>query len=560
VQLFNPSLSQPENCIKLADDKKHIIICFKYNEHLLELVKELPKRKFNKQTKNWVAPLNFDTIRLLSNFINDFAVDINLYKEIENLKERYNTLYQSSNITEAQIELPVLKRELFKFQQAGVYLIEERSGRVLLTDDLGVGKTTQSLAWLQLHPELRPAIIVCPAFLKYNWAKEIQKVLPDEEYNEYVILEGRKKVDINKPIIIINYDIISYWLKTLKKINPKVIILDEAHYIKNTRTKRAKSVISLGKKTPHILALTGTPILNKPIELWSIVHLLAPHEFNDFRYYVKRYCDAKQKPWGWDYSGASNLKELNKKLRATIMIRRTKDMVLKDLPNRIRTSLVVDISNREEYDLAEKDFIQWLKQQGYDMRKIMQITYNEALTQLNYLKQLAGRGKLEATTEWINNFLENEQGKLVVFGHYKKNLYTLHENFPEALIITGDTNMKKRNRIVEEFQNNRDKRLLIASIGATGVGLNFTAASNVLFLELMWIPALHEQAEARCHRIGSKETVNIWYMIGNETIDEHIYQVLQQKTEISSAILEEQKSKKVSKFICEVLKQYVSTK
>lgn len=559
MQLFDPSLSQPENCAILAQDGEHIIFNFKYDERLLELVKKFPGRKYNKENKCWIVPLNFDVIRNLNSITNEFAIDINLFKRIEILKENYQTSFQTSRTIEDNIEIPLLKRKLFKFQEAGVKLIESHAGRVLMADDLGVGKTTQSLAWLQLHPELRPVLIICPAFLKYNWAKEIQQVLPEEEYNEYIILEGRKKVDL-KPIIILNYDIVSYWVNWLKKIKPKVIILDEAHYIKNTKAKRTKAVISLGRKIPHIIALTGTPILNRPIELWSIVHLLAPKEFNDFRYYIIRYCDAKQKPWGWDYSGASNLDELNKKLKATIMIRRTKDIVLKELPNKIKNTLIVDISNRKNYELAEKDFKQWLKKQGYDMRKIIQATYNETFTQLNYLKQLAGEGKIKAAVEWINNFLENEQGKLVVFGHYRKTLNALYQQFPQALIITGETNMKMRNKIVEEFQNKENKRLLIASVGATGVGLNFTAANNVLFLELMWLPALHEQAEARCHRIGSKETVNIYYMIGNETIDERIYEILQQKAEISSVVLGDGHQTNYKEIVGEVLKHYVSNK
>jgi SNF2 family DNA or RNA helicase len=264
------------------------------------------------------------------------------------------------------------------YQEAGLGLLEHVGGNGFITDEPGLGKTEQSLAYLALHPEMRPAVVVCPASLKLNWEREVEMWLETGDVVE-VIKNGKPYPltgDIG--IIILNYDILKKWLPELKAIKPQVLIYDESHNCKNSKTQRSKAAAQLAKSVPHKILLTGTPVMNRPSELWHQLCILAPETYNKSRFFQwhRRYCDAKQLTffrWDvkkrmrvnqsvWDFSGASNLDELAESLK-DIMIRRTKAEVLPELPAKRRQTLLVSIDNRREYDHAEKDFLFWIKEQ-----------------------------------------------------------------------------------------------------------------------------------------------------------------------------------------------------
>ncbi len=307
-EITYPHLQQQEkimNTVKKVDDRT-MEIRYKFNQELLQLVKSLPGRRFHPDKKYWTAAITKDSIQKLKDV--GFIIDAELEE-----------LLQQAEEMEKGIEVPGLKKQLFPFQKQGVAFIEKRNGRALIADEMGLGKTIQAAAWLQLHPEKRPAIILCPASLKLNWAKEIRETLSTKD--KVQILQGTKPYPITGSIIIINYDILNNWVESLQAIHPQVLIIDEMHYVKNSSAIRTKATKKLAKGIPHIIALTGTPIVNRPVEGFNIFQILDRNLFPNFWAYVHRYCGAHHNGFGWDFSGASNKEELNQILTSTIMIR-----------------------------------------------------------------------------------------------------------------------------------------------------------------------------------------------------------------------------------------------
>ncbi|MEN6462789.1 MAG: DEAD/DEAH box helicase, partial [Syntrophomonas sp.] len=333
-----------------------------------------------------------------------------------------------------------------------------------------------------------------------------------------------------KDVYIVNYDIFSNYLEELSDVLPRAIIFDESHYLKNSKSNRGKAAMKLVETTaaPIVLMLTGTPVLNRPRELWQQLKIMGrAAEFGSEWKFLKHYCQGESGGFGQDYDGAQNLEELNKRMRATCFIRRLKCNVMKELPAKQRSNVVVQIDNRSEYNRVLNDFWGWMESQG----KGETSNNAEKLTQIEYLKQAAARGKLSAIKRWIRDFMESGE-KLVVFAHHKEIQKSILAEFPTAAHIFGEDTMAARQVNVDRFQTDPTCQLMVASVKAAGVGLTLTAASNVVFCELGWTPAEHDQAEDRTHRIGQTESVNIYYMIATDTIDEDIMELLLEKKRV----------------------------
>lgn len=373
--------------------------------------------------------------------------------------------------------------KLYNYQLEGAKQIRFFKGRVLLADEMGLGKTIQALYWLLKCPSKRPVIVVCPATLKWVW---------ETQANQHIgmraeILQGRKppkkQLIKNCPLLIINYEILPYWLEYLTGLNPQVVILDECHYIKSLKAKRTKAVRLFCNTIPHIIAISGTPLTNRPSELFSAINILWPKEFPSFWKYAFAYCKPSRRPWGWDFGGASNLDKLHKKLKNLGMIRRLKKDVLKELPDKTRITVPMDITNKEEYIKAKNSFLTWLKEKS--ITKAEKAKKAEALVKLGYLKRLSAELKLENVIKWIEDFLEESEGKLVIFGVHTKILNTLLEKFKNiAVIIDGDVPQKERQKAVANFQNNKQKRIFIGNIKAAGTGITLTAASTLSLIHI----------------------------------------------------------------------------
>jgi SWI/SNF-related matrix-associated actin-dependent regulator 1 of chromatin subfamily A len=428
--------------------------------------------------------------------------------------------------------------KLYPYQKRGVKKLEAFDGRVLLADEMGLGKTIQAL-WYFKRNKKSPVVVICPASLKYNWAREAAVHIRERAE----ILEGtkppKKKVFKQNPFVIINYEILGPWLDYLIDLDPQLVILDECQYIKNRRAKRTRYVKQLVKGVPHVLALSGTPLTNRPAELWTTLNIIRPDLFKSFMSYALEYCNARRTPWGWEYKGAKNLDKLHDILTENCMVRRRKVDVLKDLPAKSRHVVSVPLENRHEYDEAEEDLILWLSK--YSKRKANNAARAERLVKMGYLKRLAATLKLKAVTDWIDRFLEETDEKLVVFAIHRDIIKSLRDRYSprtNCVLVTGGVTGKKRQRAVDKFQNHKETRLFIGNIQAAGIGITLTASSTVLFAELGWTPGEHIQAEDRIHRIGQQNKSTCFYMIGVDTIEERLSRIIQEKQIVLSATLD----------------------
>lgn len=393
------------------------------------------------------------------------------------------------------------------------------------------GKTIQALGYIRIHPEIRPVLIVCPASLKLNWKKEAEKWL--ESKDQVSIINGQ--IECDKSVYIINYDILIKHEKELINMGFKLVILDESHYLKNQKARRTAVTINISKNIPNRILLTGTPVLNRPKELFTQLNIIDPIAYPKFTTFAFRYCNPEKNDYGWDFNGASHIEELNDRLKTT-MIRRTKEQVLKELPDKRRQTIIMTLSNKKEYEKAHNDFTKWLKE---NMNKTVDA---EHLVRIEMLKQLSVKGKMPAIIENINNFIESDK-KLVIFAHHKIVIDQLMTEFKDiAVSLTGETSMENRQKAVDDFMNNPTKKLFIGNLQAAGVGITLTSSSDVMFIEFPWTPSQLQQAEDRLHRIGQKNAVNVMYMVGEKSIDEDIIDLLEKKSKVIDAVIDGKES------------------
>lgn len=353
---------------------------------------------------------------------------------------------------------------------------------------------------------------------------------------DFALLSGRKPYPVNNEILIINYDVLDAWADSL---NPSVLIADECHYFKNNRARRTKAVKKLKKKSDHFIPLSGTPIVNRPIEFYNALNMVEPGLFPSFWKYAQKYCGATHNGWGWDFTGATNTEELHTLIQS-IMIRRKKEDVLKDLPAKVRSIVPLELSkkDRQEYASAANNIIRWIRE-NEGKAQAEKAKQAEVLVSINKLKQLAVKGKIKACIDWIKNFIEVD-GKLVVFADNHWVIDKLMEEFKDVAVkLDGRNDQTSRNEAVELFQNSEQCRLFVGNMKAAGVGITLTAASNTCFIQFGWTPGDHQQAEDRVHRIGQEaNSVNAYYLIAPGTIEEDIAQLIDKKSRVLDSVLD----------------------
>lgn len=477
---------------------------------------------------------------------NSYTVSVSLPNDMNPfLLSRKRNRYKIENKRRRKLKRSIVSIEYIGKKECQCISINSDDGLYITDDYIVTHNTIESLAYLQLHPEHRPVIIVVPACTKLKWAKETHDWLVRAKVQ---ILSGETQTKIYGEIIIINYDILQYWVESLRNLNAKVLIVDEAHYLKNNATKRTKSLNKIAKGIPHIIGLTGTPIENRPIEIWNIWHLIDPVNCPNYFDFGLQFCDGKFKNNKWDFSGSSNEKELHK-LLSFIMIRRLKKDVLPELPDKIYSHEPIELSNLEEYNFAHEDFIRCITgQEKVSIKKIW--------GKIENLKQLAVMGKLKQSFEWIDNFLETDE-KLVIYAHHKFLVDELMKQYKNiARKIDGSVSAIKREEFAEEFYNNPKIKLFIIS-EAGGVGINLTIASHVAILELPWNKSILEQIIDRLHRFGQLKCVNIYYLLASGTIEEKIANVIDKKHRITSAIVDG-KEVPSEDLLTELIKQYLN--
>ena len=335
------------------------------------------------------------------------------------------------------------------------------------------------------------------------------------------------------------------------------VLVSNCHKIKTHSSQRCRNVIALaagdarkedgdgnvkrvhvGKAIPSLVALSGTPIQNRPAELFTTLHLLDPRKWTSFKSYATKYCGYAKTRWGADTSGATNLDELNTQLKS-VMIRRLKRDVLTQLPPKTRSWVEVELNGkRDEYDRAERDLIAWIRE-NLGKERAEKASKAEELARFNYLRQLCAKLKMEKAIEWIEDFLESGE-KLTLFAEHKDVVHQLKGHFgDQCVVLTGETSQKDRDLAVQRFQNDDSVRLFIGNILAAGEGITLTAASNAAFVELWWTPGALAQCEDRIHRISQDAgSVTIHYLVVPNTIEDEMLSLIQKKWNVLNAVLD----------------------
>ena len=429
---------------------------------------------------------------------------------------------------------------LFPHQIEGVAFLLGRR-RAILADDMGLGKTRQAIVSLRHLTPGRVRLVVCPASVKRSWAREIAVVTPDAST---LVIDGASPVSLTAEWVIINYDILGRHIDSLLKVQWGALIFDEAHYLKNhtsARSKLARQLTSSAAAATPALAvqlLTGTPLTSRPRDLFVLLQLAAHPLGRSFLSFAKRHCAAEKGEYGWKTGGASNIEELTVQLHG-VMLRRTKDEVLA-LPPKLRAWLPVEVPSGTGASAIKKVF-ELLA--GKDSRPVA--SRDEALRRRGKLlaflieaRQALAIAKAPATLDFVKGAIDQGE-KVIVFSCFDEPIQRLSKALGAlAVVVTGKTPAAMRQALVDRFQNDDDVRVFVANIIAGGTGLNLTAATQVIFNDLDWLPTNHWQAEDRAYRIGQTRTVNVTYFIARDTIDDFVQTVLETKAALVTAIVE----------------------
>tara|TARA_R100000353_G_scaffold2612_2_gene3867 strand:- start:6595 stop:8580 length:1986 start_codon:yes stop_codon:yes gene_type:complete len=424
--------------------------------------------------------------------------------------------------------------ELYPFQKVGVAFAEASNGRCLIGDEMGVGKTIQAIGYAAIN-HARPGLIVCPANVKYNWQKEIKKWLPAETVQ---VIDSSKTEMVAAEFYIITYDLLVNRLQDILRIRPQLTIIDEAHYIKNSKAQRTVATMTVARHCPKVIALSGTAIASRPKEFFNVLNLLRPDEFNSEWNFKQSYCDPFHNGFGWNFDGASNTKELNERTR-DVCIRRLKSEVLPDLPPRTRQFLPIQLTpeQRRTYDIAQDEWEQRINEYYLNGEPIPPGTM---LVMLGELRKKCGEIKIPYACDWVKEYNSSTGKPLIVFAHHSDIIKGISLGLGDLKVanITGQTPAKERMDIVDSFQEGHVD-VLVCSTMAAKEGLTLTKADTILFIEREWVPSDEEQAEARVHRIGQEsDNVHSVYLSCMNTVDEHFDRVVEQKRQVVKAVLD----------------------
>jgi len=437
--------------------------------------------------------------------------------------------------------------KLMNFQKEGLDFLLKSSGNALLADEMGLGKTVQTLSYVSTEKQTFPVLIVAPLVTLNNWEREIEKFLKKKSRNGRIlesnspsvtlIRTGKSKELPKTDIYVINYELLLKRSGDLEQVGIHTIVCDEVHNLRSKTTQKYKAVKKLAAlpTVQYRIGLSGTPIYNRGSEIWPIIDILKPGLLGSFKEFCEYFCYVNDK--GKAIVLENKRASLRNELQKHVMLRRKKADVLKELKDKVRYKEV--IASDTDYYLEELDKI-WKKLE--DEQKEAQTEFSKSASYHRAIqseRQIAGVAKLPHVINFVKNIMEIEES-VVVFCHHKVIHKLLHESLQEfspVSIIGGQTDSTRQDQI-DKFQKGESK-LMIAGIRAGNVGINLTRAKYVIFAELDWSPAIHRQAEDRLHRIGQKNTVFAYYLIGNGTLDDHVASILVDKSYEIDAIMDE---------------------
>ena len=566
-QVFNKLSRKVSKTVTYDRNTNRLVIYHPYDPSYIEFVKSIKGRWYEPIPKLWTLPNQRDILNKLAELISRFELDIDQslkYSVFCDFVIEESKLNISPIEVEDQVRRQYLLTELQtlgcqriprEYQLAGVDFMLQNE-RVVNGDDMGIGKTGQAILTVELQ-SLFPCLIICPASVKFNWKKEWMKWFPSRGVT---VIDEYTSDSLLTDVLTINYDRLDKNKDWLKKIGWKSIVCDESHYLKNNKSLRSKAARSILRKTKNRYFLTGTAILNQPSELINQLSILGEFDnlFGNWKQYVIRYCNAKETRYGWDIGGASNTVELNMILRRSVYIRREKREVLHELPEIQHSVVDAEITNRKDYRRAEQDLIGYI---GDNVSKVasQKAANAESLVLMNTLRTLAGRGKINSIKEFVQDFIEGCDRKLLIFAIHREVVDSIVDLF-KCPKVDGSTSSQKRIEIVNAFASNNE-RVLVGNIQSLGVGVDGLqeSCSDLLFVELPDRPADIDQAIGRLERMGAKNAINIYYLLAEKTIDIDLWESLQNKKKVVDGVLRGIDVESSSSVMGDVMRSYLKS-
>jgi len=457
-----------------------------------------------------------------------------------------------------------IRGELYGYQKAAVVWLIRNNGRGLLAIDPGGGKSFVALAYAA-HTGKRKVLVVCPASVKMAWEKETEKwtgyrfrgLSSDEP------LDGPAFRDHD--LFAVSYDAFRRMKDDLAAYPFDLLVIDESHMLKNRTTARTKAVFEVAGRFPCVIELSGTPVTNRLTDLWAQLSVLHPEKVGSYWSFGSKYCGLRngsipigdgrtrtvaQETGKQDYEGL-------RKLTEDMILRYEKADILPWLPPKILVDRPVKLekSKRREYEVAEEDFIEWLRSFKGDLKKE---TAN-VLEQLNALRQITSAGKLWAAEEAIEEATEGDR-KTIVFSVYNAPLEALKAKLGDAaVILTGKVDEEGRKEAVDRFMEDPGCKVFLGGLKAAGAGLTLTAASSVVFLDFSWVPSDHEQGLNRIHRPGQEaSSVRILQLFAPDTIDGRMAEILKRKKQMISMAIDGRPLPKEDNVVNDLIESYLN--
>jgi SWI/SNF-related matrix-associated actin-dependent regulator 1 of chromatin subfamily A len=574
--------AKPAKRLEMSGDT--ILVYFPYDSSIVTIMRSLNGR-WDKAASVWKVAGRQAAKLIDMAREHDFDIAPEILAAVEALETRRAAKVDASRALDADLDIPGIRdgMKLHPFQRAGIrYLLEHADGRGIIGDEMGLGKTPQTMCTVE-HADAFPCLVVVPNLVKLNWLREIDLWLPGRSitlldssktaevktvsFRRHLLAGGgRRTIRTNDPtaeFMVVNYDILHKLLPRFSGKSLGAVIFDEAHYLKNPKALRTKAANAIASIAKLRLMATGTAILNRPIELLSPLEILGrAGEFGGRSSYQRRYCNAHEDSRGhWDVSGASNLPELNERLREVCYVRRDKRDVLTELPPVQRQTVLLPITNRKEYERAEDDVVQWARDKARTDRAFhatlggltaaerteairahaaeagTRAMAAEALRRMGALRKLTGEGKVAAVKDWVTEFL-TEEDKLILFTWHVEGVQeALIDTFPGCARVLASDSKERRDAEVERFQTDPDCKLIVISLNVGGVGLTITAAHHLAFVELPWRPGDVDQAEGRAYgRLNDAHGLTSYFLLGEDTFDLDMADLLDEKRMVTDAV------------------------
>ncbi|XP_050219877.1 uncharacterized protein LOC126670238 isoform X2 [Mercurialis annua] len=566
--LFTPTNLNPppDQCAKASPKRSvkfflhatgNIAAKFTYDSVLVAAIRKVPKATWNAKERLWIFPVSSLSLaeRVLAE-ITDFTVEV---ENLDSLVQRAITAASAvPDLQDWYGRVPeYLESKLLPFQRDGVRFVLQHGGRALIADEMGLGKTIQAIAVTACLRDFWPVLILTPSSLRLHWASMIQQWLKIPSIDILVVLSQcsgsnrggftivssntKGSIHLDGLFNIISYDLVPKMQNVLIASEFKVVIADESHFMKNAQAKRTTASLPVLKKAQYAVLLSGTPALSRPIELFKQLEALCPDVYKNVHDYGNRYC--RGGAFG-EYQGASNHDELHNLMKATLMIRRLKRDVLSELPVKRRQQVFLELAEKDMRKInalfRELEIVKGKIKACSSVDEVESLKFTEK----NFINKIytdSAEAKIPGVLDYLGTVVE-AGCKFLVFAHHQSMIDSIHKFLIKKKVgcirIDGSTPSASRESLVSDFQAKDTIKAAVLSIRAGGVGLTLTAASTVIFAELSWTPGDLIQAEDRAHRIGQVSSVNIYYLLANETVDDIIWDVVQGKLENLGQVLD----------------------